>query len=247
MQTHQLPSIFKQFPDLIAAESMRHGGVSPQPYASLNLGGNTNDLPENVEKNRNIFFSNLNIGLEHVVFNEQVHKDDILVATKPGNYSGYDALLSNKRNVFLTVGIADCVPILIYDKSNWVCMAIHAGWKGTAKRIAVKTLMHAAIEFGTAPQDCYAYIGTCIDECSFEVDADVAKEFDDNFKRWDAEKEKFFIDLKKANLQQLLDLGIPESQIEISDKSTVLHNEDYFSYRKEGGKTGRMMVVIGSF
>lgn len=125
-------------------------------------------------------------------------------------------------------------------------MAIHAGWKGTAKRIAVKTLMHAAIEFGTTPKDCYVYIGTCIDECSFEVDADVADEFADDFKRWDAEKGKFFINLKKANFQQLLDLGIPESQIEISRNSTVLNNEDYFSYRKEGGKTGRMMVVIGS-
>ena len=246
MQTHQLPSIFKQFPNLIAAESTRHGGVSPAPYNSLNLGSNTNDLPKNVEKNRNIFFSDLNISLKHVVFNQQIHSDDILVAIKSGNYAGYDALISNKRNVFLTIGIADCSPILIYDKQNWVCMAIHAGWKGTAKRIAVKTLMHAAIEFGTAPKDCYAYIGTCIDECSFEVDADVADEFEDNFKRWDAKKGKFFVDLKKANLQQLLDLGIPESQIEVSPRSTVLNNADYFSYRKEGGETGRMMVVIGS-
>ncbi|MFT4759834.1 MAG: YfiH family protein [Paraglaciecola sp.] len=245
MKIHQLPSIFKQFSNLIAAESTRHGGISPAPYVSLNLGGNTNDLSKNVEKNRNIFFSNLNISLEQVVFNHQIHGDNILVVTKPGNYSGYDALLSNKQNVFLTTGIADCVPILIYDKENWVCMAIHAGWKGTVKRILVKTLMHAAIEFGTAPKDCYVYIGTCIDECSFEVDADIADEFSDDFKRWDAEKEKFFVDLKKANLKQSLDLGIPEAQIEISPNSTVLHNEDYFSYRKEGGETGRMMVVIG--
>lgn len=246
MKTHYVPTIFKQFPDLIAAESIRHGGVSPSPYQSLNLGMNTNDLPENVEKNQAILFKNLDIPLEKVVFNHQIHGDDILIATKPGRYSGYDALISNKRNVFLTIGIADCCPILIYDEKNWVCAAIHAGWKGTAKRIVIKTLMQMAIEFGTSPADCYAYIGTCIDECSFEVDADVADVFDHNFKRWDAAKGKFFVDLKKANLHQLLELGLLESQIEISPRSTVLNNDDYFSYRKEGGETGRMMVVIGS-
>jgi len=246
MNTHIRPNIFQQFPNIIAAESTRYGGVSPNPYASLNLGSNTDDLTENVERNREILFNDLKIPLEKVVFNQQIHGDNILVATQSGNYSGYDALISNKRNVFLTIGIADCTPILLYDKENWVCAAIHAGWKGTTQRILVKTMMHMAIEFGTTPENCFAYIGTCIDDCSFEVDADVADIFEEDFKRWDAEKGKFFVDLKKANLQQLLEVGVPKEQIEISPYSTVLNNEDYFSYRKEGGTTGRIMVVIGS-
>lgn len=99
--------------------------------------------------------------------------------------------------------------------------------------------------FGTQAQHCFAFVGTCIDECSFEVGDEVAEAFDTGFKRWDSDRQKFFVDLKKANAAQLVDAGIPDSQVEISPYSTVLHNEDYFSHRKEKGTTGRMMAVIG--
>ena len=95
------------------------------------------------------------------------------------------------------------------------------------------------------PGHCIAFIGTCIDECSYEVHADVADYFQEAFKRWDSEKQKFFLDLKKANQYQLLEAGVPEQHIEISPYSTVIHNARFFSYRKENGKTGRMLNVIG--
>ena len=85
----------------------------------------------------------------------------------------------------------------------------------------------------------------CIDKSSFEVGEEVASRFSPDHKRWDARKKKFFVDLKKANEHQLRTFGLPEEQIEISPYSTVLHNQDYFSYRKEKGKTGRMLAIIG--
>lgn len=99
--------------------------------------------------------------------------------------------------------------------------------------------------YHTQATDCYAYVGTCIDECSFEVGEEVAEQFSDEFKRFDSTLGKYLIDLKRANAAQLSAFGVPTSQIEISPYSTITHNDDYFSYRLEKGQTGRMLAVIG--
>jgi polyphenol oxidase len=240
-----IPKIFQQFPELIAAESTRHGGVSEFPFSSLNLGIYSGDKPEAVQENRKRFFEGLGIDLAEVCFSYQIHEDKIWVAQKLENLEGYDAFITHQPNVFVCVTVADCTPVLIYDAKNQAVASIHAGWKGTVLGIAGKSLQKMQEVFGTNPADCYAYIGTCIDECSFEVGDEVANHFGENFKRFDEAKGKFFVDLKQANQQQLTDLGIPKNQIEISEFSTVLNNEDYFSHRKEQGKTGRMLAVIG--
>jgi len=136
---------------------------------------------------------------------------------------------------------------LIYDAKNKAVAAVHAGWKGTVADITAKTIQMMQVEFNTKPSDCYAYVGTCIDEKSFEVGEKVAELFAYEFKSIvkSGRKVKFFVDLKKANAAQLIKCGVPESQIEISNFSTVLNNNDYFSHRKEKGKTGRMMALIG--
>jgi len=239
------PSIFKSFPQLIVAESTRLGGVSPAPYESLNLGAFTKDSLENVVTNRNRLFAALDFNPNNLVESHQVHADKILIAESPGQYEGYDALITNKKKLFLAITVADCVPILIYDAKRKAMAAIHSGWKGTTLKIVSKTLIALQKHYQSQPKDCYAYIGTCIDECSFEVDADVANHFSEDYKRWDETLEKYFIDLKKANKALLLEAGLPTKQIEISPYSTVLNNDRYFSYRKEGGTTGRLLGLIG--
>ena len=239
------PTIFQTFDSLLGVQSKRHGGVSSKPYQSLNLGLNTDDNHKNVTENRKRLFSALNIQEEQIAAVYQVHGNEVLEVSNATYTKGYDALITQQKNVFLAVTVADCVPVLIYDKSAQAVAAIHAGWRGTSKSIIKKTLEKMSSRYGTNPGDCYVYIGTCIDECSFEVDEDVAKYFLTQHKRWDKEKNKFFVDLKKANEHQLLQCGVPKKQIEISPYSTVLHNSEYFSYRKENGKTGRMLAIIG--
>lgn len=242
-----IPKIFQQFPELVAVESNRKGGVSKMPYSSLNLGFNTDDKPENILENRRRFFERLGIKMSRVTQSYQPHKDKILKVTRSRVYEGYDALITENANTFLSVTVADCTPILIYDAKNQAVAAIHAGWKGTVLDITAKTLQRMTDEFKTNPQDCYVYVGTCIDENSYEVGEDVAALFAYDLKRLDktGRKPKFFVDLKKANVTQLLKCGVPENQIEVSPYSTVLDNDSYFSYRKEKGKTGRMIVLIG--
>ncbi len=242
---YQKPALLAQFTNLIAAESTRHGGVSPVPFASLNLGINTDDDPANVDENRRRFFSA--IGAEGMAFasSHQVHGTAVLNATEAGRYEGYDALITNRPGLLVGVTVADCVPILMYDADKRVVAAIHAGWRGTVGGIVTKTLEAMQTQFGTRAADCYAYIGTCIDECAFEVGPEVAAQFAPAFRRDDSANGKSYIDLKAANQKLLADFGIPTAQMEVSELSTVQHNADYFSYRAEAGQTGRMLAVIG--
>jgi YfiH family protein len=230
---------------VIAAESLRHGGVSPEPYSSLNLGLYTDDQPEHVEENRRRFFSDLGLEEKEVAGAHQVHQQEVKVVERPGQYEGFDALITNRPNVFLTITVADCIPILIYDAQKEVIGAAHAGWRGSMMEIGATTIQAMQQNYGTSPRSCFVYIGTSIDYDSFEVDNDVAMYFDQTFKRWDEEKQKFFVDLKKFNKYYLEKMGVPIHQIEVSKFSTVQHNDDYFSYRKENGKTGRGLGLIG--
>lgn len=239
------PVVFSEYPGLVAAESTRHGGVSPEPYHSLNLGKNTADAPENTAENRRRFCAALGFSPERLAWSKQVHGAEVLVATTPGGAEGFDALVTQTPGVFLSVSVADCTPVLVFDPVHGAVAAIHAGWRGAAANIVGKTLHVMAERFGTHGADCLAYVGTCIDECSFEVGAEVAAEFDPAFKRFDPKRDRFFVDLKKACTAQLLAAGLAAERIEISPYSTVLHGEDYFSHRKSGGVTGRMLAVIG--
>ena len=241
---HRVPSIFAPF-DIVAAESTRHGGVSPAPFASLNLGINTDDDPANVDENRRRFFRS--IGAEGFGFasSHQVHGTDVLTVTDAGRFTGYDALITNRPGLLLGVTVADCVPILIYDYAHGAVAAIHAGWRGTVGGIVTRTLLAMQQQFGTVGAQCCTYVGTCIDETTFEVGKEVAGQFDPSFVRADPHSGRTCANLKGANVRLLTDFGVPTAQIEVSAFSTVLTNDDYFSHRAEDGQTGRMLTVIG--
>lgn len=237
------PDIFSK--KVIAAQSTRLGGHSQKPYDSLNLGKSTADDPQVVVRNRETFFGSLGIGQHQLVINKQVHGTNVLVANAPGIHEGYDASITNVPGVFLVVSVADCTPVLIHDEKNGAVAAIHAGWRGTAGKIVSNALVHMQKHYGTQGHDCKAFIGACITYTHFEVGEEVAQHFESQQKRFDQERQKFFVDLKQANAQQLIDFGLPKQNIHISEYCTVQHNHLFFSHRHEKGVTGRMMAVIG--
>jgi YfiH family protein len=244
-----VPSIFADASELVAAQSLRHGGVSPKPFDSLNLGLSSGDQQEHVLHNREIFYSALDISPARVALAHQTHSVHILRVDEPGRYSDFDALITNRRNLFITISIADCAPILIYDYTHKAIAAVHAGWRGTAQRILYKTLLAMHEAFGTTAKDCLAYIGACISAEVYAVDADVARYFEPAFKIYDGATRKFFLDLKAANLHQLHQFGLTDEQIEVSAHCTYREHEHFFSYRRavheSAGKTGRMQAIIG--
>ncbi len=239
------PNIFKNHPDLIAGQSTRHGGLSKSPYDSLNLSFTVGDDHLNVSTNRKRLCGYLGIDTEQLVTGTQIHGSACLNAIKAGHYEGYDAFITNRRNLFLCVSIADCVPILVYDPIQKVVAAIHAGWKSTKKRIVAHTLSKMATDFETKPQNCLAYIGTSIKVSDYEVGEDVAMNFDKSYLMTTPTPMKWLLDLPKANMDQLLEAGLKISNIEQSKFSTFRDQEHFFSYRYSWGKTGRMMAIIG--
>ncbi len=238
------PVIFDDIPGLVAAQSTRHGGVSDAPFDTLNLGKSTDDIPAHVQENRRRFCDYLGFVPEQMAWSKQVHGDEIRIVESPGGSDGHDALVTNVPRILLAVSIADCTPVLICDPVNRVVAAVHAGWKGTVARLAAKTLLKMKEHYGTNIADCRVFIGACIDECSFEVGNEVATRFDDPFKRFDSDRGKYVIDLKRANAHQCIDLGVPASRIEISPFSTYIHHEHFFSHRYDKGVTGRGLCAI---
>jgi YfiH family protein len=230
---------------IIAAQSTRLGGISPIPYESMNLGLSVKDNRENVLKNREIFFSKLGIDTDDVTKSHQVHGTEVMVVDKPCSTEGFDGLVTNKKGIYLAVSIADCTPILIHDTRNNAVAALHAGWRGTAGKIIDRAFQKMKDNYGTEGKDCKAFIGACISYDSFEVGEEVAMNFDNEVKRFDHQKQKWFVDLKEANRKLLLKNGVLPQNIEMSEYCTVKNNDIFFSHRKEKGLTGRMMAVIG--
>ena len=247
-QEYIVPDCFRQYHRLIALQSTRNGGVSDGAYSSLNLGRNTGDCAERVNENTLRLCAAASVNPERMVRSEQIHGTEILSAKKPGSYHGYDALITDQKNLFLCIFTADCYPVLIYDPRHNASAAVHAGWKGSAGGIVMKTIKAMQACFNTLPAECLAYIGTGISADAYEVGREVALEFPTDYYRrspFCQDEEKYLLDLGLINYRQLLASGILPSNIELSPYCSARDNALFFSYRRDEGKTGRMVSLIG--
>ena len=240
---YDTPEIFNQAEGIVAVQSKRNFENKEGKIIPFNLGLSTSDDLSLVKHNRELFFNSIGISESQVASSFQIHGTEILKTSISCRENGYDAVICDKPNVFACVTVADCVPILIADPKKKIVAAVHSGWRGTAKEILKKTLHELQRSYFCETKNLLVYIGTCITLNSFEVGEEVASQFNEDVVV--RRQGKQFIDLKKANKNQLLSSGIPEANIETSSKCTFLNNEDYFSFRKEGEKSGRMLAIIG--
>src|SRR5580658_8429782 len=152
----------------------------------LNLGFTDWDARDRVLQNRAKFFAALGASTMRVVALRQIHSDIVHVVSAAEARQGEqalqgDALITREPGVLLTIQTADCIPILLADTRQRTVAAIHSGWRGTAQRVAAKTLGRMQMEFGTRPEDVIAALGPGIGRCCYEVGSDVAKEFHSQF------------------------------------------------------------------
>jgi YfiH family protein len=158
-----------------------------------------------------------------------------------------DGLLTNEVNVILGIQTADCLPILVADTKRRCVAAYHAGWRGTLKGIVEQGIEAMRREFGSDPGDLTAAIGPGIGRCCFEVGGEVRDLFQDRF-AYGADLfiggPKLKMDLAEANRRQLLASGLLTESIFVLNQCTSCRTDLFFSYRAEGGKTGRMMSAI---
>lgn len=217
--------------------STRHGGFSSVPFDSLNLGG-TEDDETLILKNRKLALNNLKLSFDNLCYLKQVHGNKVNIAM-PGKQEG-DALVSNQKGLTLAISIADCYPVLFYDEKNKVIGGAHAGWRGTVGKIAGKTV-EAMIELGAETNEIKVAIGQGISQPNFEVGNEVIEEFEKNgFPDYCWKNNK--IDLVLCNLFVLQEAKIPRNNIWTMNRCTF--ENDFFSYRRDKGKTGRMWGVI---
>lgn len=236
------PKIFEQFPEVIAAQSTREGGVSPMPFG-LNLSSHVGDEKTNVEENRRRFFSAVGIDdTQKIVYQNQIHSSNInLVQGDENIVLESDALFTTLPNIAMAVSIADCTPVLIYDPKTKLAAAIHAGWRGTEQMItlnAVRRLM----EHGVDPKDLHCFVGASASKEKYEVGFDVATLFEKKYLT-ELGGSKFLLDVKQANVDQLTYIGVPMEQIEVCARCTI-SDEALHSYRRDGKQSGRMLAVI---
>lgn len=228
----------------------RQGGVSDEPWATLNVGGGIGDDPENVAENRRRVLSALGRSTDSTYDVWQVHSAQVLHAEEPRvgpPYPKADGVVTANPNVTLMLRFADCVPVMLYDPKTPAIGLVHAGWKGTllgAVRRAVEAMERA---FGSAPDQVVAGIGPAIAAHHYPVGPEVSGDFRRTFGQGadqflTSKNGDVHLDLPGANAELLRRSGV--SKIEHSSTCTACHPNDWFSHRGEEGKTGRFAAVL---
>ncbi len=253
--------------------STRVGGKSAlDGQTVLNLSFTDWDTKENVAENRRRFQSVVAANDFELIALKQFHSDLIRPFTsKPDRPCKGDASTTKQAGLLLGAQTADCVPILLVDPKKRAVAAIHAGWRGTLARIAHKTVGRMEMEFGCKPADLLAAIGPSIGPCCYEVGPELVTKFTAQFGDADGyfdeartgdepnplqwlnmkppghqpPPKNVHLDLWKANRSQLLSAGLRDKNIFTSELCTACRTDLFFSYRKEGVLSGRMLSVIG--
>ena len=246
---------------VVAFSTTRHGGLSKGNYAAFNINRYCGDSEDDVRGNRMGLCEMLGISDDRLVMPHQVHKTRVAqidepllslgIAERQEALEGADALMTDLAGVCIGVSTADCIPVLLYDEENHAVCAIHAGWRGTVKRIVEKSVTAMAEVYGTRPHRLKAQTGPGIQVGSFEVGDEVydafaqegfpmeliSKKYPDNAGKW-------HIDLPACNRLQLLGAGLEPQHINVSPVCTFQQWADYFSARRLGTNSGRIFTGI---
>lgn len=198
-----------------------------------------------VSENKNLIRNYL--GVETLISPIQTHSANIAIAC--GDISDYpetDALILTDKNLAIFLNFADCTPVILYDEEQNIGAIAHAGWRGTAQRIAPLTVEEMINKFNSNPKNIVALIGPAISPCCYNVGEDVFEKLKitvSNFKNlYEVFEDKIHIDLKGINKRQLEEIGV--EKIDICPFCTSCDNEYFFSYRKENKTTNRHSGVL---
>ena len=240
--------LLRDVPGIAHGFTTRDGGTSTGPYASLNLGGK-DDTRAAIEDNRKRVLDALELPRATFVALRQVHGNDIVQVTRQASRSiQADGLWTRDRSVVLCILTADCVPILFADTKGRAIGAAHAGWKGTASRIAGEMVSRLK-GMDIAASDLRVVIGPSIGPDDFEIGPDVVLALTQAFPSPGAAirpgaGDRSFADLWALNRRALVEAGVPDANIETLGVSTVA-DARFYSHRRDKGITGRQGAVIG--
>ena len=247
---------FEQFGNVTHGIFSRHGGVSNNHAAALNVGGTVGDSPDSVRENKRLLFDALGKTTSSMFDCWQVHGPDYVLANTPHAASTVtdprefraDAILTDNPDVTLFMRFADCTPILLYDPTKQVIGIAHAGWQGTVKHTASNLVRGFANLFGCDPANIRAVIGPSIGPDHYEVGHQVIEQVHHAYGEHvqtlleDKGNGKAHFNMWLANKLDLLSVGV--TQIEVAGVCTACNTQDWFSHRAEKGRTGRFGVLM---
>jgi YfiH family protein len=243
---------WKQYPGLLHGFMGRRGGKSVGAYAGLNISYRVGDDPKVVSQN--VCDMKLAVGIHDgkIVTMRQVHSDNIIeVKDRQLKEAGEaDGMVTAESGIYLGVLTADCVPLLFIAPKQRLAAAVHAGWRGTLAGIAEKAARLFKSQYDVAANDLEVALGPSIGACCYEVKDDVAGPL---MKKWGSlttpsisvKDGKAFVNLSRLNRDILREAGVPGKQLFQVGPCTRYAADDFFSYRREGGETGRQISVIG--
>lgn len=172
----------------------------------------------------------------------QTHSDHVEIVDNRLEYPDTDGLIITKRRIPIALRFADCTPLIFYDTNLKIGAVAHAGWRGTAQKIGVKTLQKMYDNFGTKPQDIIAIIGPAIGVCCYEVSDEVKDKVLETVSDKTNLVQGNNIDLKQTNARQLEEFGV--TRIDICPYCTSCNNDLFYSYRKENGTQNRHYAIL---
>ena len=243
--------------DVIAFSSTRHGGVGEGNYSEFNVNLYCGDDAEAIAENRKALCKLLKISGDRLVMPHQVHATGIAQIgrtffrlsdeVRRQVLEGVDALMTNLPGVCIGVSTADCIPIILYDPEHRAASVVHSGWRGTVADIAGVAVTSMQMAYHSRPEVLKAVIGPGISLANFEVGDEVYEQFAAAgypMAQIARKYEKWHIDLWTCCRLQLEEVGLKGENIQTSGICTYDHCDDYFSARRLGVDSGRILTAV---
>jgi len=177
-----------------------------------------------------------------IISPQQTHSDHVEIVDQRLEYPDTDALILTNPDDTICLRFADCTPLIFYDTKQKIGAIAHAGWRGTAAKIGVKTIKKMGVNFGTDPRDITTLIGPAIGICCYEVSEEVRDKLLETVNDTTGLCKGRNVDLKRINARQLEEIGV--QKIDICPYCTSCNNDLFYSYRKENGTTERHYAVL---
>ena len=232
--------VLDSYPHVLHGTFSRHGGVSMDHFASLNLSEETADRHEAVKVNRELVRKA--VGVPKVMFAHQIHGNHVHRVTSKNldSVPSADALYTTEKNIGLAVTHADCQAAIFYDPIHEAIAIAHCGWRGNVQNVYARVIETFRREFGVQPHNVIVCISPSLgpDHAEFK---NYKHEFPKDF--WDYQSKPQYFNLWNLSKAQLLKCGILEKNIEIAEICTFCNTKDYFSYRAEK-ETGRNATIV---
>lgn len=237
----------------------RMGGVSAGIFESLNLSFTRGDEKAAVEENFRRISELLGCQYDNFVLSDQTHTTNVRRVGRDDagkgllrarDYTDVDGLITDEPGIVLSTFYADCVPLYFVDVKKRAIGLSHSGWRGTVGRMGQETLDAMRREFGTQPEDVVCAIGPSICQDCYEVSQDVAEEFIQEFAGHEPDiliakgNGKYQLDLWRANKIVLLEAGIKQEHLSVTDICTCCNSNVLFSHRASHGKRGNLGAFL---